>query len=91
MRKRVIGAVCVVLLLAATGFASGPQQPGVGGDQQTYNCAECEITENHEGVCYWDVPGAAWADCAGGQYCYWDGALGWKCEPYCGKNRCLYI
>jgi len=89
MRKRLIGALCVVFFVAVTAFSAGPQQPGAGGSY-TPSCQECEITEYGWAECYADVPNGAWADCQGGEICYWNGYW-WECEPYCGRSRCLYV
>jgi hypothetical protein len=81
--------VCIVVLVAGTAFADGPQEGGISGQGESYACQECS-KDTQYAYCDPSNPGY-WANCKGGQICYWDAMRGWLCEPDCGGTRCYFV
>jgi len=93
MRKQLAIAFGTLFLVAATALASGPEIPPFdsGGGSGT-TCQECSRdTENAYCSAAQSFSEQRWANCQGGQVCYWDAAGGWYCEPDCGGTRCYIV
>ncbi len=92
MRKS-LAVLCAALFLAAAALADGPTEPGVTDPNQTATCSECAVGPDPVGHCDsvdLEYSRGRWADCQGGQICYWSG-YAWYCEPYCGRQRCYFV
>jgi hypothetical protein len=93
MVKRIIGIASLVVLVAAIAVADNPSEPGVTGqNDDTPKCVECS-RDQFNAYCDSDVgfDRQRWADCKGGQVCYWDSLQGWLCQPDCGGTRCYIV
>jgi len=55
-------------------------------------CSEC-VAEGGRGVCYesYSIHDSNWADCIGGQRCWYMPGSGLYCIPYCSESRCLVV
>lgn len=92
MIKRILSIASLVVLFAAAAVADNPPEPGVTGQGDTSSpCSECS-TDHVYAYCDSDAGFDAqrWADCQGGQICYWSGSV-WVCEPDCGGRRCYLV
>lgn len=87
MRKAILA---IVLILAAAAASASNTSQYISPFQGPSPCSGCDVGQDGIASCY-AADAGDWADCAGGQMCFYDPGLGWYCEPYCGQNRCLYV
>jgi hypothetical protein len=57
-------------------------------------CYECDLDPySGDAVCTYheEVNAGLWADCEGGQTCFYLPGGGWWCTPYCSRHRCYLV
>jgi hypothetical protein len=56
-------------------------------------CYECSVDQEGVASCTWEeeVNAGLWANCEGGQICFYMPGGGRICLPFCGSGRCFLV